>query len=173
VPTPITGHDLIFVTNGWSSGGPLFAIRPGATGDISLKDDQKANEFIAWSSTRDGPYMPTPIVYGDYLYCSSYRGLLTCLDARTGKQLYRERLGGSSSFAASPVAADGKLYFTQEDGAIRVVKAGPKFEILAVNPMGDACLATPAISDGFLFVRTLHDLIGIARPEPAKPAGGQ
>ena len=171
VPTPVTGHDLIFVSFGWSSGGPLFAIRPAAAGDISLKDAQTANEYIAWSSQRDGPYLPTPLVYGDYLYCCSFRGLLSCVEAKTGKRLYRDRLGGASTYTASPVAADGKLYLAGEDGSIRVVKAGPKFELLAVNQMGDACLATPAISDGMIFVRTLHDLFGIARREIVKSVG--
>jgi outer membrane protein assembly factor BamB len=168
VPTPVTGHDLIFATFGWSSGGPLFAIRPTAAGDISLKKGQTANDFIAWISQRDGPYLPTPLVYGDYLYCCSFRGMLSCLEAKTGKRLYRERLGGTSTYTASPIAADGKLYMAGEDGSIRVVNAGPKFELLAVNQMGEACLATPAISDGILFVRTLHDLIAIARRETAK-----
>jgi outer membrane protein assembly factor BamB/ankyrin repeat protein len=161
IPTPIVGHDLIFVTHGWSYGGPIFAIRPEATGDISLTGNQTENQFIAWSSKREGPYLPTPIVYGDYLYSCSFRGILTCLDAKSGKQVFRQRLGGSSSYTASPVAADGKLYFAGEDGTVRVVKGGPKFETLAANHMGDACLATPAISDGMIFVRTLHDLFGI------------
>jgi hypothetical protein len=95
-------------------------------------------------------------------------GLLSCLEAKTGKRLYRQRLGGAYGYTASPVAADGRLYFTAEDGFIRVVRAGPKFEILAVNQMGEACLATPAISDGMIFVRTLHDLFGIARQSTEK-----
>jgi outer membrane protein assembly factor BamB len=169
VPTPTTGHDLIFVSHqGWSGNGPLLAIRAGATGDISLKGGQTSNAFIAWSTKRDAPFVPTPLVYGDYLYCCSYKGFLSCLEARTGKRLYRERLGGSGAYSASAVAADGRLYFAGEDGSIRVVKAGPKFEVLAVNQMGDACLATPAVSDGMIFVRTLHDLYGIAGQEIAE-----
>jgi outer membrane protein assembly factor BamB len=170
VPTPTVGHDLIFVSHqGSSRSAPLLAIRAGAAGDISLKEGQTANEFIAWSNKGDAPYLPTPLVYGDYLYCCSYdRGFLSCLDARTGNRLYRERLDGSGGYTASPVAADGRLYLTNEDGSIRVVKAGPRFEISAVNQMGDACLATPAISDGMIFVRTLHHLVGIARQETVK-----
>ena len=109
--------------------------------------------------------MPTPIVYDDYLYTCSNAGVVTCFEAQTGKQVYKERLGGSGGYTASPVAADGKLYFAGEEGDVRVVRAGPKFELLAVNPLGDPCMATPAISDGMIFVRTQHYLFGIGRTE--------
>jgi outer membrane protein assembly factor BamB len=142
---------------------PIYAVRPGATGDISLKDKETKNEWIAWSKLKGGPYMPTPIVYGDHLYCCANSGLLTCYEAATGKQVYSERLGGAGGFTASPVAADGRLYFTGEESGVRVVKAGPKFELLAINPVGETCLATPAISDGMLFVRTEHHLVALGR----------
>jgi outer membrane protein assembly factor BamB len=171
VPTPVLGRGLIFVTSGYRPIQPIYAIRPGARGDISLKEGKTENACIAWSTQKGGPYMPTPIVYGDYLYCCSNAGILTCCDARTGKQVYKERLGGRGGYTASPVAADGRLYFTSEEGAVRVVRAGPKFELLAVNPLGDVCLATPAISDGMLFVRTEHYLLGLGRaPAPGLPA---
>jgi outer membrane protein assembly factor BamB/lysophospholipase L1-like esterase len=168
VPTPIAGNGLIFVTSGYRPIQPIYAIFPGATGDISLKEDNAANDSIAWSTTRGGPYMPTPILNGDYLYTCANAGIVTCLEARTGKQVYRERLGGTGGYSASPVAADGRIYFTSEESGVRVVKAGPKFEMLAVNPMGDPCMATPAISDGMIFVRSQHYLFGIARKETAK-----
>lgn len=109
--------------------------------------------------------MPTPIVYGGHLYICTNAGILSCYEARTGKKLYSERLGGEGGYTASPVAADGRLYFTSELGGIRVVKAGPRFELLAVNPLGETCLSTPAISDGLLIVRTEKHLIALARPE--------
>jgi outer membrane protein assembly factor BamB len=116
--------------------------------------------------------MPTPIVYGDYLYTLADRGIVTCYEAKTGKQIYEKRLGGRGGYTASPVAADGKLYFTSEEGEIRVVKAGPEFVRLATNKMDDPCMATPAISDGMLFVRTQHYLYGISRkPTPDQNAG--
>jgi outer membrane protein assembly factor BamB len=111
--------------------------------------------------------MPTPIVYGSHLYTCSNAGMVTCYEADTGREVYKQRLGGNRSYTASPVAADGRIYFTCEEGEVRVVKAGPDFELLAVNPMGDICLATPAISDGMIFVRTQHFLYGLGRKEPA------
>jgi len=163
VPTPVAGHELVFITSGYRPIQPIYAIRPGAVGDISLKEGTESNSQIAWSKKRGGTYMPTPIFYGDYLYTLADRGIATCYEAKTGKQIYEKRLGGRGGYTASPVAADGKLYFTSEEGEIRVVKAGPEFVLLATNKMDDPCMATPAISDGMLFVRTQHYLYGISR----------
>jgi outer membrane protein assembly factor BamB len=168
VPTPFFGAGLIFITSGYSPVQPIYAVRPGASGDISLKDGKTANDAVAWSTAKGGPYMPTPIVYRDHLYTCSNAGIVTCYEAKTGKQVYKERLGGSGGYTASPVAADGKIYFPSEENGIRVIKAGPKFELLAVNLLGDACMATPAISDGMLFVRTQHYLFGIGRKASTK-----
>jgi hypothetical protein len=165
VPTPFLGKGLIWIASGYSPVQPIYAVKPGATGDISLKEKETKGEWIAWSKTRGGPYMPTPIVYGDYLYTCANSGLLTCYEVATGKQMYSERLGGAGGFTASPVAADGRLYFTGEESGVRVVKAGPKYELLAINPVGETCLATPAISDGLLFMRTEHHLVALGRPK--------
>jgi outer membrane protein assembly factor BamB len=164
VPAPIYGAGLIFITSGYHPVQPIYAVRPGASGDISLKD-AATSDAVAWSTTKGGPYMPTPIVYADHLYICSNAGIVTCYEAKTGKQVYKERLGGQGGYTASPLAADGYLYFTSEQDGIFVVKAGPKFELVAVNLLGDGepCLATPAISDGMLFVRTRHYLFGIGR----------
>jgi outer membrane protein assembly factor BamB len=171
VPTPVTGAGLIFITSGYRPIQPIYAIRPGAVGDISLKEGADSNQAIAWSKKRGGTYMPTPIVYGDYLYTLANHGVLTCYEAKTGKQVYEKRLVGRNGYTASPIAADGKLYFTSEDGDIRVVRAGPQFQLLATNSMGDPCMATPAISDGMLFVRSQHYLFGIGRGTP--PGNGK
>jgi len=153
-PTPFAARDLIFVTSGYRVIQPIYAIKPGATGDISLKDGATSNTYIAWSKTRGGPYMPTPIVYGDVLYTCSNQGVVTAYNADNGERLYQERLGGKGgAFTASPVASDGKLYFSSEDGEVFVVKAGPKYELLATNPVGEVMMATPAISEGLVFVR--------------------
>ena len=158
-PTPFVAHDLIFVTSGYAPIQPIYAIRPGATGDISLKDGKESNEFIAWSKQRGGPYMPTPIVYGDLLYTCSNQGVLAAYNAKTGERVYQERLGGTGgAFTASPVASDGKIYLSSEDGDVFVVKAGPKYELLAKNPVGEVMMATPAISDGLVIVRTVSHL---------------
>lgn len=153
-PTPIVAHDLIYVTTGYRVIQPIYVIRPGATGDISLKEGKDSSEFIAWSKTRGGPYMPTPVIYGDLLYVVSNQGVLTTYNAKTGERIYQERLGGKGgAFTSSPVAGDGKIYLSSEDGEVFVVKAGPKYELLATNPVGEVMMATPAISDGLVIVR--------------------
>jgi outer membrane protein assembly factor BamB len=158
-PTPFVAHDLIYVTAGYSPIQPIYAIRPGATGDISLKDGKESSEFIAWSKQRGGPYMPTPVVYGDYLYTCSNQGVFTAYNAKTGERLFQERLAGKGgAFTASPVASDGKIYLASEDGDVFVVKAGPKYELLSTNPVGEVMMATPAISDGIVIVRGVKHL---------------
>jgi outer membrane protein assembly factor BamB len=160
-PTPIVAHDLIFVTNGYRVVQPIFAIRPGASGDISLKAGQESNDFIAWSKQHGGPYMPTPVVYGDYLYTCNNQGVTACYKAKTGERVYQQRLGEGGAYSASPVAADVKIYYTSEDCDVFVVKAGPTYELLATNAIGEVCMASPAISDGKLFVRAEHHLFAI------------
>ena len=165
-PTPIVAHDLIFVTNGYRGIQPIYAIKPGSRGDLTLPKDKDSSEAIAWSKTRGGPYTPTPIVYGDYLYTCTNQGVLTCYKAKTGEQVYQKRIGDvGGAYSASPVAADGKLYFSEEDGPIRVVKAGPEYELLSTNPMGEVLMATPAISDGVIYVRGLKHLFAIGTRE--------
>ena len=163
VPTPIVAHNLIYITNAHGRMSPIYAVRLSATGDISLAGNTTSNEHIAWSYSRGGNYIPTPIIYGNYLYCCSDRGTVSCFEATTGKMVYREGLSSSSvPFSASTVAADGKIYCTAEKGDIYVVKAGPEFELLAVNRMNETCMATPAISQGTLFFRTRHHLVAVA-----------
>jgi outer membrane protein assembly factor BamB len=165
VPTPIFAQGLIFVASGYRPIQPIYAIRPGSKGDLSLEKDKTSSDAVAWSVSKGGPYMPTPIAYGDHLYCCSNAGIVTCMDAKTGKQVYRERLDANGGFTASPVAADGRLYFTGEQDGVYVVKAGPKFELLAVNSMPEVCMATPAISDGMIFVRGLHHVWALGLPQ--------
>src|SRR5882724_1716181 len=168
-PTPFVAHDLIFVTSGYAPIQPIYAIRPGGNGDISLKDDKESNTFIAWSKKRGGPYMPTPIVYGDLLYTCSNQGVLTAYNVDTGERIYQERLAGKGgAFTASPVASDGKIYLSSEDGDVFVVKAGPKHELLATNPVGEVVMATPAISDGLVIVRGINHVFAFGELAPAK-----
>ena len=111
---------------------------------------------------RDGGYMQTPIVYGDILYVCRDNGVLSAFDVKTGTRHYQARLGdGKTGFSASPVAANGRLYFTSEDGDVHVVKAGPVFEMLGKNPLGEVAMATPAISDGTLIFRTRNHLVAV------------
>jgi len=163
IPTPIVGPGLIIVTNGYRGVQPIYAIKPGATGDITLKGDQTTNASIVWSTNRGGPYIPTPVIYGDHLYVLQINGVLAAYDVASGRRLYQERVGSGGAFSASPIAADGKIYLASEDGDIYVVKAGSTFELLATNPIGQTIMATPAISNGTLIIRGLKDVIAIAR----------
>jgi outer membrane protein assembly factor BamB len=167
-PTPFAANGLIYITNGYRIIQPIYVLKPGASGDLTLKDGKTASEHIAWSQSKGGPYTPTPVVYGDLLYICTNNGILSAYNAKTGERVYQQRLGNGGAYSASPVASNGKLYFTSEDGEIHVVKAGPKYELLASNNVGEVCMATPAISDGTLFIRTMKHVIGVAEAPPAK-----
>jgi outer membrane protein assembly factor BamB len=104
--------------------------------------------------------MQTPIVVGEHLYCCRDNGVLTCFDAKTGQQHYRTRLEGNG-FTASPVTAGDRIYVTSEDGRVIVVKAGPRFGVMAENDLGEQCLATPAVDDGTIYFRTRGHLIAV------------
>jgi outer membrane protein assembly factor BamB len=161
IPTPIIAPGLIIVTNGYRGVQPIYAIKPGASGDITLRGEETTNSAIAWSLKRGGPYIPTPVLYRDQLYVGQNNGVVASYDAKTGQRVYQERLGPGGSYSASPVAGDGKVYFTSEDGDVFVVKAGPTYELLSTNPVGEILMATPAISDGVLFFRGLKHVIAI------------
>lgn len=166
VPTPSVAHGLIFLSSGYSPIQPIYAIKPSAHGDVSLKSGATKNESIEWSVKRGGPYMPTPIVYGDYLYCCANSGILSCYEAKTGKQVYRKRMkapGGALSFTASPIAADGNLFCTAEDGRVLVVEAGPKFKLVRTNTLGESVLATPAVSEGMMIFRGQNHVIAVGK----------
>lgn len=162
IPTPVVADNLVYINSAHGRMSPIYAIKLDAEGDISLEDETTSNENIVWSVRRGGAYIQTPLIYGDYLYNLNWNGSLSCFNAKTGEQVYREQLGKMTAFAASPVAAAGKLYFCSQDGDVYVVKAGPNFEILATNSMNDENLATPAISDGKLYFRTHHYLVAVA-----------
>jgi outer membrane protein assembly factor BamB len=161
-PTPIVAGKLILITNGYRVIQPIYAIRPGGSGDITLKEGQESNDFVAWSKKQGGPYMATPVVYDGLLYTCGMNGVIACYNVKTGERVYQKRLGEGGAFTASPVAADGKVYFTSEDGDVFVVKAGVSYGLLAKNPIGEVCMASPAISDGTVFVRAEHHLFAIA-----------
>jgi outer membrane protein assembly factor BamB len=162
VPAPVVADDLVFITHAHGPGSPIFAIRTSAKGDISLPEGQTSSEHVAWSVGRGGNYMQTPLVYGDLLYACRDNGVLSVYRARTGERLYQERLGGGSTgFTASPVAADGKVYFTSEEGDVYVLRAGEKFELLATNALGEITMASPAVSEGILYFRTRSHLVAV------------
>jgi outer membrane protein assembly factor BamB len=150
VPTPVVFEDLVIVTGGWPSGGrPIIAIRM-ATGTV------------AWKLERGSSYTPTPLVYQGILYVCIDNGVLSAYDARTGRRHYQQRLASDAgNFSGSPVAASGRIYFPGEDGQVFVVRAGPKFELLARNDMREMMLATPAIVGDQILVRTRSHLVAL------------
>jgi hypothetical protein len=143
----------------------MYAIRPGASGDISLKPGETSNAFIAWSDPRLGTYNTSALVHGDYLYTLLDRGLILCHDARSGKQIYgRQRVSADASgFTASPWAYNGKVFAISEDGDTFVMQAGPAFKPLGKNSLNGMVLATPAVARGSLFIRTSTSLYRIAK----------
>jgi outer membrane protein assembly factor BamB len=161
-PTPIYSSGLFIVASGRAPERPLFAIRAGSRGDLTLAKDSTSSHAIAWSRAGRGSYMPTPLVYGGILYVLANNGVLDAYDLETGKEIYRQRLTHlGSGFSASPVAADGRVYLTNEDGEILVVAAGRQFRQIAANPMGDLLMATPALSRGVMYVRSGASLFAI------------
>jgi outer membrane protein assembly factor BamB len=130
-----------------------------------LKDNKESSDSIAWSKKTGGSYLPSPIVYGDYLYLVSNNGVMSAYDAKTGNRVYQQRVGSGGSVVASPIAAAGKLYVTGEEGDVYVVKAGAQYELLAKNSVGEPVLATPALAGDLLIVRGAKHLFAIAEAE--------
>jgi outer membrane protein assembly factor BamB len=161
IPTPFVADGLIVISNAHGGKAPLFAVRPSAKGDISLKEGSASNDSVVWSVPNGGSYISTPVVYRGHIYLANYNGLLRCFDFKTGEKMYEERLGLDVSCSASLVAADGKIYCPVEQGTVYVIKAGPKLETLAKNELGAPCLATPAISQGVIYFRTSESLIAV------------
>jgi outer membrane protein assembly factor BamB len=161
-PTPVASDGLVVVASGRGPERPIYVLRSGARGDITLPKDQTASESVAWSRTGRGSYMPTPLAYGGLLYVLANNGVFDAYDLKTGKEIYRQRLPlVGSGYSASPVAADGKIYLSNEDGDMLVVRAGAVFEHIATNPMGELLMATPALSDGVMYVRGMSTLFAI------------
>ena len=162
IPSPFAAHGLLYITSGYVGDAhrPVFTIRPGATGDITLEDRETSNEHIAWYQPKAGPYNPSPIVYGDYYYTLFDRGFLTCHDARTGHEVYgKKRFAAGATFTASPWAYNGKLFFLSEDGDTYVVQTGPEFKLLNTNSLDELCLSSPAVSQGNLLIRTASRVV--------------
>ena len=163
IPTPIIGHDMIYFNSAHGKSSPILAIKTNAKGDITLKKDESANDYVAWSIPRGAGYMQTMLIYGDYLYSLKWNGNLTCYNAKTGEQIYKETLERGISFTASPVASDGKIYITDDNGIVYVVQTGKEFKLLSKNPLGDICMTTPAITDNIIYFRTMKYLIAISK----------
>ena len=163
-PTPIYSEDLIVVASGRGPERPIFAVNPQARGDVTLPEGKTSSDAIAWSRTGRGSYMPTPLAYKGVLYVLANNGTFDAYKLRTGEEIYRQRVPVvGSGFSASPVAADNKIYLSNEDGEIVVISAGEKFTHIATNSMGELLMATPALSDGVMYVRGSSSLFAIGR----------
>lgn len=158
-PTPFASDGLVIFAGGYR-GRPLFAIKAGAQGDVSVADDVKSGPFLAWRTDPGGPYTTTPLAYRDLVYAVRDEGILQAYELKTGALVYRERTGTTHS--ASPVASDGKVYLAGEDGQLLVVRAGRSFELLTRIDMGETVFGTPAIAHGTLYVRTRGHLYAIS-----------
>jgi outer membrane protein assembly factor BamB len=166
-PTPIFTEDFIVVTSGRRPEQPIFVLRPGARGDITLDSDQTTSEHVVWSLQRRGPYMPTPLIYDGILYVLSNNGVFDAYDLESGEEIYRSRVPHlGSGFSSSPVAADGRIYLSNEDGDMVVLAVGREFEHVATNPMGELLMATPAISEGVMYVRSMNSVFAIGTGGP-------
>jgi outer membrane protein assembly factor BamB len=155
IPTPAVGHGLVFCPSGRA--GPTLAIRPGGSGDVT-------ETHVAWSTPKGSPFVPSPLVYGEHLYMvNDMASIASCFEAATGKLMWQGRMGEAAkeSFSASPVAVDGKVFFTNDDGETFVLRAGPEFELLRVNRLNARVLASPALVDGRFYFRTETELIAI------------
>jgi outer membrane protein assembly factor BamB len=166
VTSPFEHGGLLYFGSGYvgDKKKPFFALKPGASGDISLYDDETSNEFIVWCQKKVAPYMPTPVLYRDRLYILLDRGMLSCYDAKTGETKYdRERLGKSRLFTASPLAYNGKIFCFGERGETVVLRAGDEFKELHRNELGELIMATPAIAGDSLLIRTAKHLICVKK----------
>jgi outer membrane protein assembly factor BamB len=167
-PTPIASDDLLVIASGRGPERPIFVVRPGARGDVTLSGGRTSSDAVVWSRTARGPYMPTPLALDGILYVLGNSGVFDAYRLKTGEELYRQRLPViGSGYSASPVAADGKIYLSGEDGDILSVAAGAEFKHLATNPLGEPLMATPALSDGVMYVRSPGTLFAIGRPSGA------
>lgn len=163
IGVPVVSDDLIYVTAGYPPIRPIYAIRPGSRGDLAMPEGVQNSEALAWSKNRGGTYIPSPLVYQGMFYTNANNGRLTAYDAASGERVYRARIGGvGGSYAASPIASDGRLYFTNEEGETFVVRAGASYELLSKNTVNGTVLSTPAASNGLLVIRTLTHVYGIS-----------
>ncbi len=165
VASPIFGSRNLFVSSGYPPARPIYAVKPGIRGEHTIESDEDAGP-LAWYRTRGGAYMPTPLLYRGLLYMVHHNARIVAHDPRNGDRVYQARFSKGGTMTASPVAANGKIYQGTEEGTLYVLAAGPAHKELAVHDFGEPLMATPAISEGLVLVRTPSRLIALGR-EPA------
>lgn len=162
VPTPFAYDGLLYLNGG--SGRPFFAMRPGASGDVSLKEGETSNEYVVWSQPRGGTYLPSSVAYQGSVYTLTHTGILNRFDAKTGKEIYKSRIDpAATNFTTSPWAYNGKLFCLSEEGQTFVIDTGEQFQLSHVNELDDMAQASPAIVGERLLIRTEHRLYSIRR----------
>ena len=159
IPTPIIGNGLIYFNSAHGPSSPILAIKTNAIADITLKPDERINEYIAWSIPRGGSYIHSLLLYRNHLYNVNWNGTVQCYDANAGNEIYTAKLGRTKSFIASPVASDGRLFIVDEEGTIYILQDGNSFKQIDEIPLNEICLTAPAITDGMIFFRTHKSLI--------------
>jgi outer membrane protein assembly factor BamB len=160
MPTPFVAEGLIVLAGGYR-GLPIYALRTGAHGDVSEAENATSGRFLAWRSEPGGPYTTTPVAYGDVIYALRDEGILTTYDLKTGATLYRQRT--NTTHSASPIASDGKIYLATEGGEVMVLKAGRTYELLTRNDVGAPVMATPAIANNTMYIRTTSRVYAIGK----------
>jgi outer membrane protein assembly factor BamB len=161
VATPVVADGILYVSSGYPPVKPIYAVKPGLRGSVEIVPGTPDPRLL-WSDERGGAYMPTPLVYRGLLYIVHHNARLVAYDAATGDAVYKARFSQGGTFTSSPVAVDGRVYTGTEEGSIYVFASGPVFEELAVNDMGEPVMATPAIANGVLYVRTPSRLVALA-----------
>lgn len=160
IPMPFAYDGLLYIDGG--RGSSMFAVRPGAAGDVSLAKGESSNAYVAWSQPRAGTYLPSPVAYEGGVYTLTETGILTRFDSKTGAQTYKTRIDpAATAFTTSPWAYNGKLFCLSEEGQTYVIAAGEKFELLRVNELDDMAQASPALVGERLLIRTEHRLYSI------------
>ena len=165
ITTPFSRFGFLYLGSGYigDQQRPVFAIKPGASGDISVPEDGALDESIAWYLPQAASYNPSPIIYRDHYYTLLDRGFFTCHNAQTGEEVYgRQRIRPGVAFTASPWAYRDHIFALSEDGDTYVIKAGEEFEVVAVNSLNEMSMATPAIAHSSLFIRTASKLYRIS-----------
>ena len=163
--SPVGDAEMLYVgsepgmgMNGGGGGG-LYAVKAGASGDITLAENETSNAGVAWSAPRGGPEKASPLLYNGHLYVvKNNGGLITCYDKTTGKPLYRHRIPGAAAFWTSPWAAEGKIFCLDDAGTTHVLDAGPEFKVLGTNKLDELFWATPAVADGSIYLRGVDNL---------------
>ena len=163
-PTPTEGDGMLYVATGsqGESNRPLFAIKPGASGDISLKDGETSNAFVAWYQPRASAYTSSPLVFGGRVYAVNDNGVMAVFDAKDGREIYKARVGGvGNTFSASPFAYGGKVFCLSEEGDTFVLNPSDTYDEVPKNSLGEMALATPAVTRDGVFIRTATSLYRI------------